>query len=152
MLAKDPGNAWASAKLAKRLAVHDQPRRALDILDAALQRHPQEYNLSLVKADLLRGAFGMAPTAERMLSDLLSSWPDRMGVLERNADFQDFMSRPAASAALRRTILSLNHMDLSNRRSLASTLADMGDMDGALAERRRIVELAPWNTSEARAR
>lgn len=141
-----PGHPRATERLAKHLAEHGQPRRALDLIDAALALHPQDFPLHLDRALLLVTAFDLKAEAERIVEATFARWRDRPEVLWQTALVRLDQSRPREAVALMRTLLSLNYADLGARRELAAILADLGDLEGAIEERRKILALDPWNS------
>lgn len=146
LLEVEPGHPRATERLAKHLAEHGQPRRALALIDAALALHPDDFPLNLDRALLLIAAFDLRAEAERIVEETFSRWRDRTEVLWQMALVRLSQSRPREAVALMRTQLSLNYADLGARRELAARLADLGDLDGAIEERRRILALDPWSS------
>ena len=146
ILELSPGHPRASERLAKRYADHQRPWRALELIDAALERHPRDFPLNLDKALLLASAFDLTAQAEKLVEDTFNRWRDRPETLWQMALVRIEQGRPREAVALLRTLLSLSYADLGARRQLAATLADLGDLEGAIEERRRILALDPWNS------
>lgn len=148
ILRLSPGHPDASRRLAERLASHGQPRRALDLLDKALEAHPGDFQLTLSKADVLRSAFDLESRASALVNEVLAVWPDRIEVLWQAALLKQSEGKPDEAAALLRTLLSLDYADGTARRLLASILADKGDIDDAVEERRTLVGLDMWSGAD----
>lgn len=146
LLEISPGHPRATERLSKHFAEHGQPRRALELIDGALALHPHDFPLNLDKALLLVSAFDLKAEAERLVETTFSNWRDRTEVLWQMALVRLSQSQPRQAVALMRTLLSLNYADLGARRQLAATLADLGDLEGAIEERRKILALDPWNS------
>jgi tetratricopeptide (TPR) repeat protein len=148
LLKLDPGHARATERLAARLAKHGQPRRALDLIDAALAQNGGDFALSLQKAMLLSSAFDLSADADRRVETTFEQWRDRPEVILHLALLRQSQSNPREALALLRTYLSLKHADLGARRQLAAILGDLGDLDAALDERHKILALDPWNSAD----
>ncbi len=143
-LAAQPHHPAAAHGLARWLLGHDHGRRALELLEAAAQRHPAHYPLALLQARAYED-LGLFQRAADLVQRTAREWPDRAEVQREAARLARRQERVRDSVALLRVAIALRHDDLESRRMLIAALADLGDVEGALKEQREVNALDPWD-------
>ncbi|MBI5544987.1 MAG: DUF3857 domain-containing protein [Deltaproteobacteria bacterium] len=143
-LAAQPGHPAATYALARHLMGHDLERRALGLLDSAIERHPSHFPLAALKARALE-SLGLQRQSEELVLRLWRAWPDRPEVLRDAARVIRRREQVRDSIALLRVAISLRFDDLESRRMLAAALADLGEVEGALKEQRESCAIDPWD-------
>jgi tetratricopeptide (TPR) repeat protein/transglutaminase-like putative cysteine protease len=136
-----PAATWALARLQLN---QGYPRRALEVLEPAVARHPLQFPLPLLQARCYED-LGLYRRFEEIVERTSRAFTDRPEAVREAARLARRREQVRGSVALLRVAIALRFDDLESRRMLIAALADLGDVEGALKEQREASALDAWD-------
>ncbi|MEE8348199.1 MAG: tetratricopeptide repeat protein [Acidobacteriota bacterium] len=127
---------------ASRLVLEFEWKEALQLLEAGLERHPNQPELLLQLGTLLVRS-GQATRGERLLNLALELQPGNSEALRSAADAQLRQGHLSSAIDLLRESLSNSSENVESHHSLAHTLLAQGEILMALEHARQAIELNP---------
>jgi Flp pilus assembly protein TadD len=145
-LRADPTSPWARLRLAEHELSQGHPERALPILSQLSGEQPNfaPARLALIHA---HDALGEWPRALALIEAALRDWPHLPRVVREAARASRRIDRPQEGVVRLRVALALRYDDFQARRSLASALTSLNQVDQAEEEMAHLLKLDPFDNS-----
>ena len=141
-----PTSPHARLALARHELDHEHPERALPLLTALRADYPG-FGAAALAQVRAHEALGEKPRAARLIDDALRDFPHLPAVVREAASTARYLDRFQDAVDRLRLVLALRFDDNTSRRSLASLLADLSQVDEASAALEQLLKLEPFDNS-----
>ncbi|HME90580.1 MAG TPA: DUF3857 domain-containing protein [Myxococcaceae bacterium] len=145
-LQADPRSPWARLKLAEHELAQGHPERALAILSELTREAPSfaPARLALIRT---HDALGEWPRALAMTEEAVRDWPHLPRVVREAARASRRSDRPQEAVDRFRVALALRYDGANTRRTLATLLTQLSQVDQAEEELALVLRLDPFDNS-----